>query len=163
MSDSSVSSSSSGALAESKSFFEMVTGRRSGHAEADRVRELKRILFDLAYLVMNADGTEHVSEKMLVRQLERRMEREGSVDIDARAEALAGVLDEGADAIRDRILELADAVHDRADDRMQAIGEGYLEFLRGLIVADASVTATERELFEALCDRWEIEKELPGS
>ncbi len=112
---------------------------------------------------MNADGTEHVSEKMLVRELEGRMEREGSVDIEARAEALAPVLEAGPDAIRDRILELADAVRERAGNRMQTVGEGYLEFLRGLIVADASVTATERELFEILCDRWGVERELPGS
>lgn len=48
----------------SEGFFEAVPD------DASRVQEIKRILFDLTYLVMNADGTEHVSEKMLVRKLE---------------------------------------------------------------------------------------------
>jgi len=146
------------------SFFDMATSETDeGADEDDRVRELKRMLFDLAYLVMNADGTEHISEKMLVQKLERRMEQEGSVDVDARAEELSSLLEDGPDAIRERVVTLADDVADRAGDRMQELGEGYLDFLKGLIIADASVASEEHDLFEVLCDRWEIEKELPQS
>jgi hypothetical protein len=148
---------------EANGFFEMAAGQRPDDSDGDRVAELKRILFDLAYLVMNADGTEHISEKMLVQKLEQRMEREGSVDVDARAESLAPLLETGPDAIRDRVEELADDVADRAGDRVQDVGERYLDFLKGLIVADASVASEEYELFQALCDRWGVEKELPRS
>lgn len=146
---------------EGNSFFEIATSEGSAESGPDRVQELKRLLFDLAYLVMNADGSEHISEKMLVQMLERRMEREGSVDVDARTEELASVLEEGPDVIRDRVLTLADEVANRAGDRTREIGEGYLEFLKGLIVADASVATEEHELFDALCERWGVEKDLP--
>lgn len=148
---------------EESSFFEMAAGQSPGDAHPDRVQELKRMLFDLAYLVMNADGTEHISEQMLVQKLERRMEREGSVDIDARTDELAPLLEEGPDAIRERVLTLADEVADRAEDRTQEVGARYLDFLKGLIVADANVDAAEHDLFEVLCDRWNVEKDLPRS
>lgn len=121
------------------------------------------MLFDLAYLVMNADGTEHISEKMLVQKLEQRMEREGSVDIDARTDDLAPLLEEGTDAIRERVLDLAEGVAEQAGDRVQELGDGYLDFLKGLIVADASVADEEYDLFEVLCDRWGVEKDLPSA
>ena len=145
------------------SFFEKATAQAADADAADRVQELKRMLFDLAYLVMNADGTEHISEKMLVRKLEQRMEREGSVDIDARTDDLAPLLDQGPDAIRDRVEELADGVAEQAGDRVAELGDGYLDFLKGLIVADASVDDEEYDLFELLCDRWGLEKDLPSS
>jgi hypothetical protein len=144
------------------SFFEMATGESPSDAP-DRVQDLKRMLFDLAYLVMNADGTEHISEKMLVRKLENRMEREGSVDIDARTADLVPLLEKGPDAIRDRVSALADKVSDRAGERTQEVGERYLDFLRGLIVADANVSPREHNLFGLLTDRWGIEKDLPRS
>lgn len=121
------------------------------------------MLFDLSYLVMNADGTEHISEKMLVQKLERRMEQEGSVDVEARTDDLASLLEEGPDAIRERVISLADDVADRAGDRLQELGDGYLEFLKGLIIADASVSDEEYNLFEQLCERWSVEKDLPRS
>jgi hypothetical protein len=145
------------------SLFDMAASQEADDEGGDRVQELKRMLFDLAYLVMNADGTEHISEKMLVQKLERRMEREGSVDIEARTGELAPLLDEDPDAIRDRVMELADDVADRAGDRVQELGDGYLDFLKGLIVADANVASEEYDLFEALCERWDVEKELPQS
>lgn len=159
MNDSDASASSD--APDESSFFQMATSQTPTESNADRVQELKRMLFDLAYLIMNADGTEHVSEKMLVQKLERRMEQEGSVDIETRTEELASLLEAGPDAIRDRVLALADDVADRAGDRVQDVGEGYLDFLKGLIVADASVSTEEYELFEALCDHWGVEKELP--
>lgn len=119
------------------------------------------MLFDLTYLVMNADGREHISEQMLVRKLEHRMEREGSVDVEARSEVLAPLLEEGPEAIRSRVQELGDEVAEWAGDRSQAVGERYLDLLKGLIVADANVSAEEYELFTLLCDRWGVEKELP--
>ena len=145
------------------SFFDMASGPDSGAAEADRVQELKRMLFDLAYLVMNADGTEHISEKMLIRKLEHRMEREGSVDVDARADELGPLLEEGPEAIRARVQDVAGEVAERAGERTQTLGEGYLDFLKGLIVADASVSTEEYELFELLCNEWGIENDLPRS
>lgn len=146
---------------QGNSFFEMAAGESPSDADPDRVRELKRMLFDLSYLVMNADGTEHISEKMLVQKLEDRMEREGSVDIDARTDELSSLLDGGPDAVQDRVVTLADEVADRAGDRTQEVGERYLDFLKGLIVADASVTAEEADLFRVLCRRWDVEKDLP--
>jgi hypothetical protein len=143
------------------SLFDWVSEERSESSEAGRVRELKRMLFDLAYLVMNADGTEHVSEKMLVRELESRMEREGSVNVEARTDELKSVLDEGADAIRSRVMKLAGDVAERAGERTQEVGARYLDLLKGLIVADASVDPEEYKLFMDLCDRWGVEKELP--
>lgn len=143
------------------SLFAFAADEDSDDAGPDRVQELKRILFDLAYLVMNADGSEHISEKMLVEKLERRMEREGSVDVDNRAEALSPLLDEGPDAIQKRVEKLADEVADRAGERVQTVGDRYLDFLKGLIVADASITSEEYDLFDLLCDRWGVEKELP--
>ncbi len=149
---------------DDSSFFEMATSDlEDDQSSSGRVRELKRMLFDLAYLVMNADGTEHISEKMLVQKLERRVEREGSVDIDARTDELSSLLEGGPDEIRERVEQLADDVADRAGDRVDELGEGYLQFLKGLIIADASVADEEYALFEVLCDRWGIEKELPQS
>ncbi len=145
---------------EPVSLFDLAEGENAESAGVGRVRELKRMLFDLAYLVMNADGTEHVSEKMLVRELEQRMEREGSVNVTVRTDELKPVLDDGSDAIRSRVLSLADDVADRAGDRTQEVAVRYLDLLRGLIVADASVDPAEHALFEALCERWGVEKEL---
>lgn len=135
----------------------------SEESTKDRIRELKRMLFDLVYLVMNADGNEHVSEKMLVRKLEARMEREGSVDVDGRAGDLAPLLDEGPDAIRGRVRELADDVYDRAGHRAEALTKRYMDLLKGLIVADADVSPEERRLFADLCERWGVDEELPTS
>lgn len=157
------SSDASDSQDDGVSFFDMAAEGDSGATDADRVQVLKRMLFDLAYLVMNADGTEHISEKMLVRKLERRMEKEGSVDVEARTGELAPLLEEGPDAIRNRVVDLAEQVAERAGDRMQALGAGYLDFLKGLIVADANVSSEEYELFEVLCEQWEVEKELPRS
>ncbi len=147
---------------EETSLFDVAVGE-TGEADAgDQVQELKRMLFDLAYLVMNADGSEHISERMLVQKLEQRMEREGSVDIESRTDELAPLLDEGPDAIRERVLALADGVADQAGDRIEGVGDRYLDFLKGLIVADASVADEEHALFEVLCDHWGVEKELPA-
>lgn len=147
---------------EETSLFDVAVGGAGASDAADRVQELKRMLFDLSYLIMNVDGTEHISEQMLVQKLEQRMEREGSVNVDARADELAPLLDEGPDAIRERVLELADRVAEKAGDRVEGVGDRYLDFLRGLIVADASVADEEHALFEALCDHWGVEKELPA-
>jgi uncharacterized tellurite resistance protein B-like protein len=130
-------------------------------AEQSRVDTLKRTLFDLSYLVMNADGTEHISEKMLVQKLERRLEREGSVDVDDRVEALRPVVDGGAEAVRDRVLTLANTLSAQAGEQTDALAEQYLELLQGLIVADANVSPLEYELFDVLCSHWGIENELP--
>jgi len=162
--DNSAASSSSGSGAEGpSSFFDMATNQEFAERSGDRVQELKRILFDLAYLVMNADGNEHISEKMLVRELQTRIEREGSVDVETRTGELARVLDDGPGAIRERVLDLADEVADRAGDRVADVGDGYLDFLKGLIVSDASIADEEYELFNELCDRWGVEKQLPRS
>ena len=126
-----------------------------------RVPALKRMLFELAYLVVNADGTEHVSEKMLFRKLEQRMEREGSVDVEARADDLQAVLDEGPSAIRTRVEFLADGIADRTGERTREVGARYLDFLGGLIVADANVDPIEYELYDKLCRRWGVENTLP--
>lgn len=146
---------------DDSSFFEQVTQRAEADSGPDRIQELKRMLFDLSYLVMNADGTEHISEQILVAKLEQRMEREGSVNVDARSETLASLLEEGPDAIRQKVLELADEVADRAGQDTERLCNSYLDFLKGLIVADATVTAEEVELFELLCDHWGVQKELP--
>lgn len=147
--------------ANEASFFKMVTGQDVGSSTPSRVHELKRILFDLAYLIMNADGTEHISEQMLVRELEWKLERERSVDVEARGDQLASLLQEGSAAIRERVEQLAREVADHAGDRTAALGRGYLDFLKGLIVADATVTEEESELFQILCDEWGIEEDLP--
>jgi len=131
------------------------------NAERDRIETLKRTLFDLSYLIMNADGTEHISEKMLVQKLERRLEREGSVDVDGRVEALRPVVDDGEEAVRDRVLVLADQLADQAGDRADALAEQYLELLKGLIVADANVSPLEYELFQILCEHWGVEMDMP--
>lgn len=143
------------------SFFEAVTEDASEDDDADRVQQIKRTLFDLSYLVMNADGTEHVSEKMLVRKLESRMEREGSVDVEARADELKPLLEEGTEAIRERAVELAEELADQAGDQTEALGGQFLELLKGLIVADANVATEEYELFESVCNELGIQKELP--
>jgi hypothetical protein len=148
---------------DDSSFFDVATSQVGGPDAQDRVRELKRMLFDLAYLVMNADGTEHISEKMLVRKLEQRMTREGSVDVNARTDDLAPLLEEGPDAIRKRVQALADRVAEKAGDHVEELGDGYLDFLKSLIVADASVDEAEGDLFAVLCDRWGVEKDLPAS
>jgi hypothetical protein len=131
-------------------------------AGPERVRVLKRVLFDLAYLVVNADGTEHVSEQVLIRELEGRMEREGSVDVEARARELDAVLDGGPEAVRTRVEELAAAVVDRAGERTREVGARYLDLLKGLVVADATVDPVEYELYDLLCTRWDVENTLPS-
>lgn len=146
-----------------RSFFDLATNEEFSDQSADRVQELKRMLFDLAYLVMNADGTEHISEKMLVRELKGRMEREGSVDVGARTDDLAPILDEGPGAIREHVLDLADDVDEHAGERLHQVADGFLDLLKGLIVSDASIAKEEYELFETLCERWSIEKNLPRS
>lgn len=150
-------------LNEEESLFDVAAGEAEASGRSNRVQELKRMLFDLSYLIMNADGTEHISEKMLVRKLEARMEREGSVDVNARTDELSSFLDDGPMAIRERVLDLADGVADHAGDRIEEVGDRYLDLLKGLIVADANVADEEYSLFETLCDRWGIEKELPQS
>lgn len=157
------SSDASDSQDDGVSLFDMATETGEDAVDVDRVQALKRMLFDLAYLVMNADGTEHISEQMLVRKLERRMEREGSVDVEARADDLAPLLENGPEAIRERVRELANELTEAAGDRAQVLGEHYLDFLKGLIVADASVVAEESELFALLCEQWGVEKELPRS
>lgn len=146
---------------DDSSFFEQVTQRADEDSGPDRIQELKRMLFDLSYLVMNADGTEHISEQILVAKLEQRMEREESVDVDARSETLASLLDDGPEAIREQVSDLADDVADHAGEDASRLCSSYLDLLKGLIVADATVTSEEVELFELLCDRWGVEKELP--
>lgn len=144
------------------SFFDVMADEEASDAnEVDRVQTLKRTLFDLSYLVMNADGTEHISEKMLIRKLEQRMEQEGSVDVGARAEQLQSLLEEGPQAIRERAIELAEELVEQAGDRADVLGAQYLELLKGLIVADANVAPEEYELFQGLCDHWGIDTELP--
>lgn len=127
-----------------------------------RTGELKRLLFDLVYLVMNADGTEHISERMLVEKLEQRLETEGSVDVEGRADELKPILEKGPPAIRDRVQDIADEVVEQAGDYAEPLTERYLDLLRGLIVADASVTPEEHILFEDLCERWNVDMELPN-
>jgi uncharacterized tellurite resistance protein B-like protein len=133
------------------------------HAQPDqnRVQALKRTLFDLSFLVMNADGTEHISEKMLVRKLERRLEREGSVDVDDRAEELRTTVDEGPDAVHERVLSLADELIEQGGDQAEALADQYLELLKGLIISDANVSPVEYQLFRILCDHWGIDKDMP--
>jgi len=126
-----------------------------------RVRELKRMLFDLAYLVVNADGTEHVSEKMLLRKLEHRMEQEGSVDVDTRVEDLRDLIENDPDALQARVEALADGVAERAGERTREVGARYLDLLSGLIVADANVDPVEYDLYDRLCRRWGVENTLP--
>ncbi len=154
-------SNASDATDDGVGFFDLAGEEDSGAAEPGRVQALKRMLFDLSYLLMNADGTEHISERMLTRKLESRMEKEGSVDTEARANELAPLLEKGPDAIRDRIETLATELAQEAGDRTQAVGERYLDFLKGLIVADASVSEEEYEVFEMLCDKWGVDKDLP--
>lgn len=148
---------------EESSLFNVASDGAAESDSAERVQELKRMLFDLVYLVKNADGTEHISEKMLVQKLEQRMEGEGSVDIESRTDELAPLLDEGPDAIQARVLELADGVAERAGDRIEGVGDRYLDFLKGLIVSDANVADEEYDLFQILCNRWGVENELPQS
>jgi len=119
------------------------------------------MLFDLAYLVVNADGSEHVSEKVLLRQLEQRMEQEGSVDVESRADELQALLDEGTDALRVRVEALADGVAERTGERTREVGARYLDLLGGLIVADANVDPAEYDLYDRLCERWGVENTLP--
>jgi hypothetical protein len=135
----------------------------SASSSEERIRELKRMLFDLSYLVVNVDGTEHISEQMLLTKLEQRMEREGSVDPESRAQTLQELLDDGRDAIRARVETLADEVAERAGDRARELGARYLDFLGGLIVSDANVDPAEYELYDRLCSRWGVENTLPES
>jgi hypothetical protein len=133
------------------------------HTQSDqnRVQTLKRTLFDLSFLVMNADGTEHISEKMLVKKLERRLEREGSVDVDDRAEELRATVDEGPDAVHERVLSLADELIEQGGDQAEVLADQYLELLKGLIISDANVAPVEYQLFQILCNHWDIDKEMP--
>ena len=149
---------------DASSLFEVATQDNEETADTRaRVQRLKRTLFDLSYLVMNADGTEHISEQMLVRKLENRLTGEGSVDVEARADALARVLDGGEEAVRSRVDALAEELVELAGDRADALGTRYLDFLKGLIVADASVAPLEYDLFEALCEHWDVDMQLPRS
>jgi len=134
-----------------------------GSTSGGRIQELKRMLFDLSYLVVNADGTEHVSEQMLLSKLEQRMEREGSVDVESRAADLQALLAKGDDAIRARVEALAEGVAERAGERTQAVGARYLDFIGGLIVSDANVDPAEYELYDRLCTRWGVENTLPDA
>lgn len=139
--------------------------RRAGHQRTsnNRVQELKRILFDLAYLIMNADGTQHISEKMLVKKLSQKMEREESVDVTNRADELDPLIDEGMPVIRSHVESLADTFTEHAGERAPELADGFLELLKGLIVADASVSPEEAVLFDLLKTRWDIDKDLPLS
>lgn len=121
------------------------------------------MLFDLAYLIVNADGTEHVMEQMLIEELERRPERKGTVDIEARTDHLAPIMEERSDAVRARADELAEEVAQQAGERTQEVGDRYLDLLRDFIVADADVHGTEAELFDLLADRWDVNQTLPGA
>ena len=156
-------SGSSTTSGENLGFFDMAAEDAGASSDENRIQVLKRMLFDLAFLVMNADGTEHISEKMLIRELKGRMEREGSVDVGARTDDLAPILDEGPDAIREHVLDLADDVAEHSGDRLHQVADGFLDLLKGLIVSDASIAKEEYELFETLCDRWSVEKNLPRS
>jgi hypothetical protein len=129
--------------------------------DQDRVQTLKRTLFDLSFLVMNADGSEHISEKMLVKKLERRLQREGSVDVEDRAEELRATVDEGPDAVHKRVLGLADELIEQGGDQAEALADQYLELLKGLIISDANVAPVEYQLFKVLCNHWDIDKEIP--
>lgn len=129
--------------------------------DQDRVQTLKRTLFDLSFLVMNADGTEHISEKMLVKKLERRLEREGSVDVETRTEDLRDTVHKGPDAVHERVLELADELIEQGGDQAEVLADQYLELLKGLIISDANVAPVEYQLFRVLCEHWDIEKEMP--
>ncbi|PSQ96484.1 MAG: hypothetical protein BRD55_06550 [Bacteroidetes bacterium SW_9_63_38] len=129
--------------------------------DQDRVQTLKRTLFDLSFLVMNADGTEHISEKMLVKKLERRLEREGSVDVDGRAEELRATVEQGPDAVHERVLELADELMEQGGDQAEVLADQYLELLKGLIISDANVAPVEYQLFQVLCNHWDVDKEIP--
>ena len=124
--------------------------------------ELKRMLFDLAYLTMCADGEQHLSEKTFVQQLARELESD--VDAEERVDDLAPLLDQGSEFVRRRVLYLAAAVRDRAGDQSETITRRYLDLLRDLIIADVNVTPEERTLFNDLCDRWDItDVHLPQS
>jgi uncharacterized tellurite resistance protein B-like protein len=148
------------------SFFDSVMQRRddaddaSDSSSENRARKLKRILFDLAYLVMHADGAAHQSEKEIVQTLAERMEAEGSVDVDARAEALAPVLDEGMPAVRSRIQTFADEFTDLAGDEASQLAESFLALLQELIRADANVSPEEYEFFNVLATRWDADQTL---
>lgn len=144
----------------SGTFFDAMTSDPS-EEEGNRVQRIKRTLFDLSYLTMNADGREHISEKMLVRKLEDRMESEGSVDVDARTDELKPLLDEGPDAIRERATDLAAELSEQAGDRTEELGDKFLDWLKGLIIADANVAPEEYELFELICEQLGVEKEMP--
>jgi uncharacterized tellurite resistance protein B-like protein len=138
------------------------SGEKPATQEAQRghVRKLKRMLFDLAYLVVNADGGEHLSEQLIMRELQGRVEVEKSVDAEARKEALAPVLQAGPVAIRERALRVASEVVREAGDAAAPLTEGYRDLLSRLIVADAHVSEAERALFDGLCDYWDLDNPL---
>jgi len=144
-----------------KSLFDVAADAFAEDEVPDRIRALKRMLFDLAYLLMNADGTEHVSEQRLVQELERRLEREGSVDVEGRADDLRPLLEEGPPAIRDRVQAIADEFADEAGEHARPLARRVLQFLRSLAVADANVSPEEHVLFNDLCEQWGVDMELP--
>lgn len=149
-----------------ESLFDVADDTSPDDGAPDRVQSLKRVLFDLAYLLMNADlmnadGTEHVSEQMLIQKLERRLKKEGSVNVEGRADDLRPLLDEGPAAIRDRVQTLADEFVEEAGDRAQPLAHRVLDLLKGMVVADASVSPEEGVLFNDLCERWNVDMELP--
>jgi len=144
-----------------KSLFDVAADAFAEDEVPDRIRALKGMLFDLAYLLMNADGTEHVSEQRLVQELEGRLEREGSVDVEGRADDLRPLLEEGPPAIRDRVQAIADEFGDEAGDHARPLARRVLQFLRRLVVADANVSPEEHVLFNDLCERWGVDMELP--
>jgi len=145
------------------SFFSTAMRRADQRTTPNRVQELKRILFDLAYLIMNADGAEHISEKMLVQKLSRKMEREDSVDVGNRADELDPLIEEGMPAIRSHVEALADTFTEHAGDYGPVLADSFLDLLKGLIVADADVSPEEALLFDLLTTQWDIDKSLPQS
>jgi hypothetical protein len=126
-----------------------------------RAHELRRMLFDLAYLTMQADGTEHLSEKTFVNRLARELEAD--VDAEERVDDLAPLLEQGPEFVRRRVLYLAAAVQDRAGDQADTITRKYLHILRDIIIADVDVAPEERSLFQDLCEAWNVDDiSLPG-
>jgi hypothetical protein len=146
-----------------ESFFDSVLSDKAAQdtGPSDRVRELKRILFDLAYLIMNADGVEHDAEKEILDVLAERMASEGSVDVQDRAAELDAVIEQGPSATRKRIKTLADAFLEHVgSEKANLLGSAFLDLLRELIVADDSVTPEEFEFFNVLTTHWGIDKSL---
>lgn len=134
--------------------------RADGQNVSRRVNQLKKILFDLVYLMMYADGIEHISEKMLLEKLERKIQTEDSVDIQTRVEVLSPVVEAGPAAIHEEVERRADAFLEQAGDKAPELAGPFLDLIRGLIVADATITPEEHEFFRVLADRWEVDQQL---